>query len=206
MTSRWSAGRASSGDAYQARFDRLAASGVDVHGEADLVSSLKPRRVFDAGCGTGRVALELARRGVEVVGVDSDPRMLDTARRAAPSLWWVLDDLVACSVEPGTWDVVVAAGNVMIFLEAGTEAAVVDNLARHLRPGGRLVAGFQLGDGRVPLAEYDAACDAAGLGLEERFATWDRRRWNPDDDYAVSVHTKGLEGGPGERHAPPRGT
>ena len=31
------------GDDYQRRFDRLAARGADVHGEADLVSSLGPR-------------------------------------------------------------------------------------------------------------------------------------------------------------------
>lgn len=79
MTSRWSV----SGDEYQERFDRLAASGADIHGEADLVMSLEPRRVLDAGCGTGRVAIELARRGVAVAGVDVDPGMLETARRRA---------------------------------------------------------------------------------------------------------------------------
>ena len=44
------------------------------------------RRVLDAGCGTGRVAIELARRGIEVVGVDADPDMLERARRRAPQL------------------------------------------------------------------------------------------------------------------------
>jgi len=39
------------GDAYQARFDRLAASGLDVHGEADFIVSLEPApsSVLDAG-------------------------------------------------------------------------------------------------------------------------------------------------------------
>ena len=81
------------GEEYQARFDRLAASGADVHGEADLVQRRGPASVLDAGCGTGRVAIELARRGVEVVGVDVDESMLATARRRAPELRWVAADL-----------------------------------------------------------------------------------------------------------------
>src|SRR5689334_19172434 len=63
------------GAEYQKRFDDLASSGVDVHGEATFVMRAAPRSVLDAGCGTGRVAIELARRGVEVVGVDVDPSM-----------------------------------------------------------------------------------------------------------------------------------
>ena len=54
------------------------------------------------------------------------------------------------------------AGNVMIFLEPGTEAAVVANMARHLAPGGVLIAGFQLSRGRLTLGDYDEMADAAG--------------------------------------------
>src|ERR1700733_6653252 len=60
------------GEEYDGRFARLAAQGHDVHGEADLVGSLGLHSVLDAGCGTGRVAMELARRGLNVVGVDLD--------------------------------------------------------------------------------------------------------------------------------------
>ena len=44
------------GDAYQRRFDELAATGKDVHGEVGFVMMLEPVTVLDAGCGTGRVA------------------------------------------------------------------------------------------------------------------------------------------------------
>ncbi len=69
------------GDEYQARIDALAASGMDMHGEAQVVASFAPTSVLDAGRGTGRVALELARRGIEVVGVDVSGSMLAEARR-----------------------------------------------------------------------------------------------------------------------------
>lgn len=173
------------GEDYQRRFDALAASGADVHGEADFVAALAPASVLDAGCGTGRVAVELARRGIEVVGVDADPSMIDTARRLAPTLTWVHGDMA--DVELGRrFDAVVMAGNVPLFTRPGTQAALVAGCARHLAPGGALVAGFQL-DGRYRLDDYDADCARHGLTLAERFATWDREAF-ANGNYAVSVH------------------
>lgn len=175
---------------YQARFDRLAAEGVDVHGEADLVASLGPARVLDAGCGTGRVALELHRRGIAVVGVDVDAGMLAVARAAAPQLDWRLGDLAEIELEPASYDVVVMAGNVLLFTRPGTEAAVVANLARALRPGGALVAGFTVHAGGYDLGRYDHDCAAARLVLAERWSTWDRAPLSRDPAYAVSVHRR----------------
>lgn len=175
---------------YDRRWEELAAAGQNVHGEADFVCDLGPRSVLDAGCGTGRVAVELARRGLDVAGVDLDASMLDVARAKAPDLAWVAADLA--TVDLGrTFDVVVLAGNVMIFLAPGTEGRVVANLARHVAPGGALVAGFSLQPGRLDLATYDAHAAAAGLVLAERWATWERAPF-AGGDYAVSVHRAGA--------------
>lgn len=171
------------GDDYQRRFDALAAAGHDVHGEADFVMSLGPASVLDAGCGTGRVAIELARRGVDVVGVDVDPGMLATARSRAPEITWVEADLTTLDLGR-TFDVVVLAGNVPLFTPPGTHAALVAHCARHVAPGGHLVAGFQLDRG-YSVAEYD---EAVAMDLVDRFSTWDRAPWSPTDTYAVSVH------------------
>jgi hypothetical protein len=64
---------------------------------------------------------------------------------------------------------------------------VVANMARHVAPTGRLIAGFQLGRG-YDLAQYDADCGAAGLARDARFATWEGGAWRSGGDYAVSVH------------------
>jgi SAM-dependent methyltransferase len=187
----WLKGDAPRGDGYDRRFAALEASGQSVHGEADFVSYLGPPSVLDAGCGTGRVAIELAARGVDVVGIDLDEQMLATARAKAPELAWVHGDLAAPDLDLGRrFAVVVAAGNVMIFLTPGTERDAVANLARHLEPGGLLVAGFQLGAGRLALARYDDFAAAAGLTLAERWATWDRQPFVAGGDYAVSVHRR----------------
>lgn len=185
---RWVPGQESA-DRYEARFEALAASGRQVHGEADFVERLGVRSVLDAGCGTGRVARELAARGLEVVGVDLDAGMLATARRKAPRLDWRLADLA--SVDLGrSFEAVVMAGNVMLFLAPGTEGAVVANLARHVLAGGLLIAGFQLVPGRLTLAEYDALAEAAGLISAGRWATWNQAAWRPGGGYAVSLHRR----------------
>ncbi|MFZ9016385.1 MAG: class I SAM-dependent methyltransferase [Ilumatobacteraceae bacterium] len=187
--SRWSAsGDVVRGADYDRRWEDLAAAGRSIHGEADFICRFSPMSVLDAGCGTGRVAIELAARGVDVVGVDLDPPMLGQARAKAPHLEWVEADL--CHLALGReFDVVAMPGNVMIFLCPGTETSVVANMAAHVRPGGVLVAGFQLGRG-YDLVRYDADCDAAGLVLVERFATWEADSWVAGGDYAVSVHRR----------------
>ena len=176
------------GDDYQRRFDVLAERGVDVHGEAAFVEALGPASVLDAGCGTGRVAIELARRGIAVVGVDADASMIDAARRRAPEVTWVHDDMAGLDLAR-TFDVVVMAGNVPLFTPAGTERALVAGCARHVGEGGALVAGFQL-DRSYDLGRYDEDAAAAGLELVERFATWDREPFVAGGDYAVSVHRR----------------
>lgn len=174
------------GSAYQGRFDALAASGAAIHGEADLVTRRRPRQVLDVGCGTGRVAVELARRGTAVVGVDRSASMLAVARRRGPEICWIEADM--CEVDLGRrFDLVLMAGNVPLFTPPGTEARLVASCAAHVCPGGLLVAGFQLG-GDYGLEAYDADSAAAGLDLEARFATWDEAPFAPGGDYAVSLH------------------
>ena len=163
-----------------------------MHGEAALVDALlggPPARVLDAGCGTGRVAIELDRRGYDTVGLDVDSALLERARAKAPGLAWQEADLASLPAEVagGPFAAAVLAGNVMIFVARGTEGAVLANLAPRLAPGGLVVAGFQL-SGRLSLAEYDAAATAAGLALRARWSTWDRAPYTEGDEYAVCVH------------------
>jgi SAM-dependent methyltransferase len=181
-------------DGYDQRWVDLAASGAEVHGEANLVANLVPASagtILDAGCGTGRVAIELARRGHAVVGIDVDPALLERARAKAPELEWHHGDLATLPAEvaPGPFAGAVLAGNVMIFVAAGTEAAVLANIAARIVPGGLVIAGFQL-TGRLSLAAYDAAADAAGLAPVERFATWERAAFVAGGDYVVAVDSK----------------
>ncbi len=194
MTSRWQEKTdAPRGEDYDAHWQVLADSGQNIHGEADLVESLLTRpdqTVLDAGCGTGRVAIELARRGHPVCGIDSDPRMLKTAQAKAPELPWLQADLAKLPASvPAAFDMVLLAGNVMIFLEPGTEKQVLDALAGRLSPGGLLVAGFSLRPHQLTLEQYDRLTEGAGLRLVHRWSTWDREPYS-GGDYVVSVHAR----------------
>ncbi len=191
MSDRWQQSEVPRGAEYDRRFEDLAATGMDMHGEAALVASYRPATVLDAGCGTGRVAIELANRGPDVVGVDVDPAMLEVARAKAPGLRWVEADLTDPTFDLGrTFDVVVMAGNVLIFVRSGTEGQVIANTARHVSPGGHLVSGYSLRPGGLQPSGHDAYATAAGLVLEARWSSWDRDPYAPTDSYAVSVHRR----------------
>jgi 2-polyprenyl-3-methyl-5-hydroxy-6-metoxy-1,4-benzoquinol methylase len=177
---------------YIERFRRLAAEGADLAGEARLVDAMAApgSHVLDAGCGPGRLGAVLHQRGHRVVGVDADAELIAAARQDHEGPTWLVADLAELDLaaagvhEP--FDAVVVAGNVMTFLAPGTEIAVLRRIAAHLAPGGFALVGFGTDRGYA-LADFDTQLAAAGLVLEQRFATWDVRPWREDADFAVSV-------------------
>lgn len=176
-------------EAYDERFERMAAAGQNVHGEADFIASFSPASILDAGCGTGRIAIELTRRGFDVVGVDLDADMIAQAVRKAPDHAWLVDDLGRMQLDR-RFDLIAMPGNVMLFCEPDDRRLIVHNLAQHLLPGGRLIAGFSLEAAGYSLVEWDAHCAASGLEMDARYATWERSPYVAGGGYHVSVHRR----------------
>lgn len=176
---------------YVEHFRQLVASGADLDGEARLIDAMASRnsRILDAGCGSGRTAAALFARGHFVVGVDIDPTLVAAARQDHPGPMWEVADLVdldlSAHVDFEPFDMIVSAGNVLSYVEAGTEVRVLERFREHLAPEGRAVVGFQTG--RYATADFDEHVAQAGLVLEQRFATWDLRPWHEHADFAVSV-------------------
>jgi SAM-dependent methyltransferase len=175
-------------DGYDARWAKMVAGGENPHGEADFVCRYAPNSVLDGGCGTGRLGIELARRGIDVVGADVDADLLARAQAKAPNIDWHLVNLAAMNLGR-VFDLVALAGNVIPYADPADRADAIAACARHLSDGGRLVAGFSLRAGWPTLADYDAWCASAGLQLSERYATWQGDPF-ADGDYAVSIHAK----------------
>ncbi len=102
-----------------------------------------PWRVLDVGCGTGTHAVELARRGHRVTGVDRSDDMLDAARaKAAGTVRFLHGD--ARSLDLGeTFDVVTCLFAVLSYqLTADDALAALRAFRRHLDPGGVLVCDY----------------------------------------------------------------
>ena len=177
-------------DEYHRRWARMEAAGTASHGEADLIEGYGPGSVLDAGCGMGRVAIELHHRGIDVEGSDLDADLLAYALADAPQIPWHHADLTDMRLAR-MFEVIAMPGNVMIFCRDDHREAIVANVATHLQPGGLLIAGFSLEDtpGALTLAEYDVYCTVAGLAPVERFATWERAPYD-GGNYAVSVHRR----------------
>ena len=111
----------------------------------DLIEKFPPSgRVLDLGCGTGDLAIELARRGIAVLGIDFVPAAIEVARaRAAalpPQSSRLLELAVGDGLRPsayaGTIGAVVDSGFYHLF-EAEPRRALVDELSRALPAGGR---------------------------------------------------------------------
>ncbi|MET0422309.1 MAG: class I SAM-dependent methyltransferase, partial [Actinoplanes sp.] len=97
-----------------------------------------PRRVLDAGCGTGNLTRALAAKHPgEIVAADLSPAMLDRARRKNPGATHVRADLNGDLTElAGEFDVIVC-GNVLYTLADPARSMTV--LKSRLTPGGRLI-------------------------------------------------------------------
>lgn len=101
-----------------------------------LVDSLTPGHTLDAACGTGRHARHLVALGHEVLGVDLTPEMLERAASHVPQARFLEGDLCAIPAADKSFDLVVCglALSHLADLRRG-----VHELARVLKPGGRLV-------------------------------------------------------------------
>ncbi|MGP4100124.1 class I SAM-dependent methyltransferase [Nonomuraea sp. KM90] len=134
-------------------------------------------RVLDIGCGTGQIARLAARRARQAVGVDLSEPMLARARSTAAAegirnVRFESGDVQVYPFSAGSFDVAVSRFAVMFF---GEPVAAFGNVARALRPGGRLafvsmkeLDGTELGTimaalaGHLPGGQPASAPDGSG--------------------------------------------
>ena len=100
-----------------------------------LPQDLTGRRVLDAGCGTGALAVEAARRGADVVGIDVSPQLISIAVERAPrevhgKVQFLSGDMLDQRL--GTFDHIVSM-DVLIHYEADQIATAVAGLAERAR-------------------------------------------------------------------------
>ena len=97
-------------------------------------------RVVDVGCAAGRVPLYLQQRGVDVVGVDSSPLAVRTARHRGVTAAWCLS-AQALGTRIAAFDTIVLFGNNFgMFGTPDGLRRVLSSWARRTPPGARILA------------------------------------------------------------------
>lgn len=95
--------------------------------------------VLEFGVGTGRLAVPLAERGVDVTGVDISPEMLAKLREKSSAVTVVEDDMTTVSLGREFAVAFIAFNSIFILETLEGQVELFRNAARHLRPGGRFV-------------------------------------------------------------------
>lgn len=137
--------------------------------DAFTAAVAEPRRVLDAGCGTGRMIAELSARGCIVSGCDVSAGMIAQARRIHPGLDLEVAPLAKLPFPDEQFDGVLLWYSMIHTPPAEWPPAVAEVL-RVLRPGGVLLLGFQEGTGVRELADFYRR-----LGHQVELSRWLRR-------------------------------
>jgi ubiquinone/menaquinone biosynthesis C-methylase UbiE len=98
--------------------------------------------ILEIACGTGRVAIRLAQEGVNVVGLDHSPKMLEVASQKSAGLnniCWVEGDMRSFELSQ-MFGLAIIPGHAFQHMNTPQDqVACLECIKRHLNPGGRLV-------------------------------------------------------------------
>ena len=184
-------------DAWNSELDYAAwADGIEraffrhFHGKVDAV--------LDLGCGSGRMTVELARRGYDMVGVDSSPEMLTVAREAAEAAslaercLWLLQDMCAFELY-GTVEAVVCCLDTLNHLTSYRDLRKTLSLVHnYLVPGGLFL--FDVNSREKFEAVY--ADNAYTFASDDAFCIW-QNEYDPKThiaDFYVTLFTEEADG------------
>lgn len=102
--------------------------------------------ILELGCGTGRVLLSLARAGHRLTGIDISPALLERAQarlqqqRLSAQVELLQADLRTFDLPAKNYGFAFCTSSTLMHLTTAQEQlAALRNIARHLRPGGRLL-------------------------------------------------------------------
>jgi SAM-dependent methyltransferase len=102
--------------------------------------------VLDAGCGPGWVTAHLAQRGLDICGMDLSPALVDIARLNQPGLDFWIGSVTELAVADNALTGLVC-WYVLHHVPDHALAAVLEEFARALAPGGQLLLGGHSGEG-----------------------------------------------------------
>jgi len=112
---------------------------------------------------------DLARLGQVLADADADPAAAEAGEHPT-----------------GDFDVIVAAGNVLTFIDPADRGAVLIGFRDALAADGRAVMGFGAGRGWT-LDEFESDAFEAGLRITHRFSTWNLLPFDDQANFIVAI-------------------
>ena len=109
--------------------------------------------VCDMGCGPGHIAHYLHSRGVNVLGIDLSPRMVEQARQLTSGIEFQEGNMSSLNVDDEAW-AGIAAFYSIIHIPREEVTQVLREFRRVLQPNGLLLLAFHQGQGTVHLEEW----------------------------------------------------
>jgi SAM-dependent methyltransferase len=144
--------------------------------------------VLELGCGTGRVAIPIARAGIEIVGFDSSTKMLQVARRKAKAsgrikgkLTWVRGDMRTLSMSRKFALVIIPYRGFLSLLSVDEQRHCLEGIKDNLLPGGKLVFDIFVPDLDTMTEGSTAAVHSWDVSHPEtghRLVVWDQSRFD----------------------------
>jgi SAM-dependent methyltransferase len=101
--------------------------------------------ICDMGCGPGQIARYLHRKGVDTLGVDLSPRMVDEAKRLNPDVHFHQGNMLSLPDADNSWGGI-AAFYCIIHIPREQIVDALREIKRVLKPGGVLLVTFHIGD------------------------------------------------------------
>jgi 2-polyprenyl-3-methyl-5-hydroxy-6-metoxy-1,4-benzoquinol methylase len=149
------------------------------------IGDVRGTRILEIGCGDGDLSVTLARRGALVTAIDASPEMIDAARaRAVREQVAICFDVAEARKLPfpaGQFDIVVA---VTVLCFVSDAAPVFQEIARVLRPGGRLVD--------AELGKYSSWAAGRRIRAWLGSALWRRGRFRTPEELRRLARGAGL--------------
>ena len=157
---------------------------------ANLIEQLDPKpgeTILDLGCGTGKMAAEIAARGAHVIGLDSDPTMIEHAKAAHPALEFICASGESFRLKQPVDGII---SNAALHWMTRPQR-VINAMARALKPGGRLALEMG-GHGNVVTVVEAIYAVLAEAGVPE--AKWPRPWYFPRiGEYCTRLERGGFE-------------
>jgi SAM-dependent methyltransferase len=172
---------------------------------AELAESYPDPSVLELGIGTGRIAIELHRRGLRVAGIEASKRMVAALRDKAPAadIDIAIGDYISTRV-PGSFSLVVLVfNNILDPRGRPAQLSLFENAARHLAPGGcfvidaivlrswrRIAATRSFRNIYASPNELDVMAHEHGMTRIARYASWSRAAFTAHSRRHISIYER----------------